>query len=125
MISHHVATTLFLPECRVSRGHDPSVTATMHMPEATVHKDRLPCRRYHDVRFSRERFSMKTIANAQVAEQCSHSEFRLCVFAPNRCHAAAALRLGKNIRHAKRFLTKLTNSSMSRSRMSERGYCPW
>lgn len=123
MISRNVATALLLPECRIGRGHYFSITAPMHVPEAAMHENCLPRLRYYNVGFPRQRFSMKAVANAKPAKQCTHGHFRFCVLASNRGHAPTALLTRENIRHANFFLTKLTNSSTPSSLMPERGYC--
>lgn len=95
----------------------------MHVPEAAMHKYCFARRRYNYVGPPWQRPAMKTIANIKPAQQCTHSELRLGVLAPDRRHAPAPLLACENISHAKRFLTKPTNSSTSRSFMSDGGYC--
>jgi len=96
--------------------------APVHVPEATVHKDYFSFSRDHHVWLSGQRLSVKAVVKTQLAQERPHGKFGTGVLASNRSHAAAALLAGKDIRHAKRLLTRPTNSSTSRSFMSERGY---
>jgi len=121
-IPSYITQAFFPPKCGIRRRRYFAIATPVHVPEATMHKDCLLYARYNYVGLSGQCFSMKAVANAQPTQQCTHSHFRLGVLASNRSHAAAALLACKDIRHAKRFLTKPTNSSNSRSFMSERGY---
>lgn len=70
------------------------------MPEAAVHKNYCPVFWQHDIRFSREVFTMQAETESASMQHRANLFFRRCIGAPNSGHHPTSSRTVYNIGHS-------------------------
>lgn len=96
-ISIDVALSLGLPELRVRRGYDSTVTTPVTVPEAPVNENHLPSSPEYQVRLPGQTSIMQPISIPHRMHDGSHNHLGLRVFRPNPRHVERSLRFGMNI----------------------------
>jgi hypothetical protein len=97
LIAHDVGTALFRPETRVGRGRRLAELAAMHVPEASMYEENSAGACEDKIGLAGQRFAVQAVAESEAVQQRAHSEFGLCVAAPNARHVVTALFRCKNV----------------------------
>jgi hypothetical protein len=98
-VANRIRGPLDTPEFGIGCGHDPTVTAFVHMPETAVNLDDFLPACQNNVWLSRQVFPMTAVTESHPVHEGAHYPLGGGIFAFDRRHVSAALFFGMYVGH--------------------------